>query len=68
MKIVVQNWITKQFLTEIGTWTTALAHAKPFTTTFDAYHYCEDHSVPNSQVILQFDRSRHNIPQRVNSH
>jgi hypothetical protein len=59
MRIVIQNWITKQFLTEAATWTSVLAQAKAFTTSFDAYHYCEQHAVLNSQVVLQFDRSKH---------
>jgi hypothetical protein len=67
MRIVIQNWITKQFLTDTASWTPVLAQAKIFTTSFDAYHYCEEHAVPNSQVVLKFDRSKEHASQPVGS-
>jgi hypothetical protein len=69
MRIVIQNWLTKKFLTEEGTWTLALARAKTFCASFDAYHYCEEHGVENSQVVLQFARSKTgmNLPAHAGS-
>jgi hypothetical protein len=57
MRIVVENCLTKLYLTAKGTWTTVLAEAKIFSTSFDAFHFCEDHRVPNSHVVFRFDHS-----------
>jgi len=39
-KIVTQNCLTKEYLTEQGTWDPAPAKAKGFACSWDAYEYC----------------------------
>lgn len=56
MTIVVQNCLTKEYLSESEGWTPEFQDAKRFGSSVDAYFHCKQHSIPDSQVILAFGR------------
>jgi len=56
MRIVVQNCVTNEYLTDIGTWSPAVKEAKVFRNSVDAYFHCTRHQVEHSQILLKFGR------------
>jgi hypothetical protein len=61
MKIVAQNCLTKEYLTEQGTWDPAPAKAKQFDSSMKAYEYCRLHKIPDAQVVLKFSRAQFDV-------
>lgn len=55
MKIVAQNCLTKEYLTEQGTWDAAPAKAKIFDSSLKAYEHCRRNNIPHAEVVLKFN-------------
>jgi hypothetical protein len=61
MTIVVQNCVTKEYLSKSGRWTTDASRARIFASTIDAFYYCHNRGVANSVIMLKFDREEFNV-------
>ena len=61
MTIVVQNCVTKEYLSKSGRWTTDASCARIFASTIDAFYYCHNRGVENSVIMLKFDRKEFDV-------
>ena len=61
MTIVVQNCVTKEYLSESGRWTSDASSARVFASTIDAFYYCHNRGVANSVIMLKFDRKEFDV-------
>ena len=61
MKIVAQNCLTKEYLTDKGTWDPAPAKAKVFDSSLKAYEHCRLHKIPDAQVVLKFNGGQFDV-------
>jgi hypothetical protein len=61
MTIVVQNCVTKEYLSKSGRWTTDASRARIFASTIDAFYYCHNRGVANSVIMLKFDRKEFDV-------
>jgi len=61
MTIVVQNCVTKEYLSNSGRWTSEGSHARVFASTIDAFYYCHNRRVADSVIMLKFDRREFDV-------
>ena len=61
MTIVVQNCVTKEFISKSGRWTSEASRARIFASTIDAFYYCHNRGVANSVIMLKFDRKEFDV-------
>ena len=61
MTIVVQNCVTKEYLSNSGRWTTDASGARIFASTIDAFYYCHNRRIANSVIMLKFDRKEFDV-------
>jgi len=61
MTIVVQNCVTKEYLSKSGRWTSDVSRARVFASTIDAFYYCHNRGVANSVIMLKFDRKEFDV-------
>ncbi len=61
MTIVVQNCVTKEYISKSGRWTSDASRARIFASTIDAFYYCHNRGVANSVIMLKFDRKEFDV-------
>jgi len=61
MTIVVQNCVTKEYLSKSGRWTIDPSRARIFASTIDAFYYCHNRGVANSVIMLKFERKEFDV-------
>ena len=61
MTIVVQNTVTKEYLSKNGRWLSDGSQARIFASTIDAFYYCHNRGIANSVIMLKFDRDEFDV-------
>jgi len=67
MTIVVQNSATKHYLTEHGNWSPSLAAAKLFSSSYEAFAWCNDHPTHDCDVVLDYGGNQPDWPTHSSS-
>jgi hypothetical protein len=61
MTIVVQNCVTKEYLSNSGRWIADASRARIFASTIDAFYFCHNRGIANSVIMLKFDRKEFDV-------